>query len=59
MEFLNQLPVSAHFLEIKESGVKTGSFAIKAPTGSGKSLGIPLTLPQERLSSGKNIGRST
>ena len=45
MEFLNKLPVSAHFQEIKEKWSQTGSFAIKAPTGSGKSLGIPFTSP--------------
>ena len=53
MEFLNKLPVSAHFQEIKEKWSQTGSFAIKAPTGSGKSLGIPLLLLNERLVKGR------
>ena len=47
MEFLNQLPFSAHFSEIKEKWSETGSYAIKAPTGSGKSLGIPLLLHKD------------
>ena len=53
MDFLNQLPVSAHFLEIKERWSQDGSFAIKAPTGSGKSLGIPLLLLKEKLVQGR------
>ena len=53
MDFLNQLPVSAHFLEIKERWSQDGSFAIKAPTGSGKSLGIPLLLLNEKLVKGR------
>ena len=53
MEFLNQLPVSTHFREIKEMWNQVGSFAIKAPTGSGKSLGIPLLFLKERLVEGR------
>ena len=53
MEFLNQLPFTAHFSEIKEKWSETGSYAIKAPTGSGKSLGIPLLLHKERLVEGR------
>ena len=53
MEFLKKLPVSAHFKDIKDKWKEEGSFAIKAPTGSGKSLGIPLLFLTERLVKGR------
>ena len=52
MEFLNKLPVSAHFQKIKEKWSQTGSFAIKAPTGSGNP-GNTLLLLNERLIKGR------
>ena len=53
MEFLSKLPVSSHFEEIKRRWSEFGNFAIKSPTGSGKSLGIPLFFLREKLVSGK------
>ena len=53
MEFLNQLPVSTHFREIKEMWNQVGSFAIKAPTGS-EIIGYTFTFfSKERLVEGR------
>ena len=53
MEFLNNLPISAHFEEIRGVWKKELNFAIKAPTGSGKSLGLPLFFCKQKLVEGK------
>ncbi len=53
MEFVNNLPISFHFKEIREFWSKELNFAIKAPTGSGKSLGLPLFLSKQKLVEGK------
>ena len=58
MEFLKKLPVSAHFKDIKDKWKEEGSFAIKAPTGSGNHW-ESLYFPHRKIGEGKNINRST
>ena len=53
MEFLNKLPISLHFEEIRDTWGKELHFALKSPTGSGKSLGLPLFFSSEKLVEGK------
>ena len=49
MGFLEDLPISAHSKELKETWLEGEDFAVMAPTGSGKSLGLPLLLFQQNL----------
>ena len=49
VEFIYDLPISQHFNEIKQKWYECSEFAIKSPTGSGKSLGLPLFLLDEKL----------
>ena len=53
MGFLEDLPISAHSKELKETWLEGEDFAVMAPTGSGKSLGLPLLLFQQNLVEGK------
>ena len=53
MDFIKELPISSHYEEIRDWWFKYGSFAIKSPTGSGKSLGLPLFFYKEGLVKGK------
>jgi ATP-dependent helicase HrpB len=55
MEFLKDLPISAHFEEFRQKWEQNTQFAIKSPTGSGKSLGLPLYLLEQELVGGKII----
>ena len=53
MKFLEDLPIHAHFSEIYEKLKAEENFAVIAPTGSGKSLGLPLNLLKDNLGRGK------
>ena len=53
MDFLNKLPISLHFEKIREFWNEELNFAIKSPTGSGKSLGLPLFFWKQKLVAGK------
>jgi len=55
VEFLKDLPISAHFEEFRQKWEQHSQFAIKSPTGSGKSLGLPLYLLEQGLVGGKII----
>ena len=53
MKFLKDLPIYAHFSEIFEKLKTEEDFVVVAPTGSGKSLGLPLKLLKDNLGRGK------
>jgi ATP-dependent helicase HrpB len=53
VDFLNKLPISLHFEKIREFWNEELNFAIKSPTGSGKSLGLPLFFWKQKLVAGK------
>ena len=52
-EISKDLPIYAHFSEIFEKLKTEEDFVVVAPTGSGKSLGLPLKLLKDNLGRGK------
>ena len=53
MKFLEDLPIYAHFSQICEKLKTEENFVVVAPTGTGKSLGLPLKLLKDNLGRGK------
>ena len=47
---LSDLPIFKGFNEIKEAFLSSLNLILKSPTGSGKSIGLPLLLLKENLS---------
>ena len=50
---LKELPVCKEFHELETAWNKTNNFALKAPTGSGKSIGLPWSINDKELCSGQ------
>ena len=53
VEGFDDLPVAAQFDEIQKAWFNFRHLAIKSPTGSGKSVGLPLLLAQNKLVQGQ------
>ncbi|MAS79263.1 MAG: hypothetical protein CMI25_02475 [Opitutae bacterium] len=53
VEGFDDLPVAAQFDEIQKAWANFRHLAIKSPTGSGKSVGLPLLLAQNKLVEGQ------
>ena len=51
--FIQNLPVVKEFSKIKKVWGETKNFVLQAPTGSGKSLGLPWSLLMEKLLEGQ------
>ena len=58
MKFLEDLPIYAHFHRSVEKLKTEENFVVVAPTGTGKSLGLPLKLLKDNLGR-ENFGCST
>ena len=52
MDELSDLPVFKAFNEIKCAFINSGNLVLQSPTGSGKSIGLPLLLLKENLVNG-------
>ena len=52
MKELSELPIFKSFGEIRNALQDVTNLVIKSPTGSGKSLGLPLLLLKENLIDG-------
>ena len=50
---LSDLPICKAFNEIKEAFLSSLNLIIKSPTGSGKSIGLPILLLRENLVQGQ------
>ena len=50
---LKELPVCKEFHTLETAWNKTNNFALKAPTGSGKSIGLPWSINDKELCSGQ------
>lgn len=50
---LKELPVCKEFHALETAWNKTNNFALKAPTGSGKSIGLPWIIKDKELCSGQ------
>ena len=50
---IEELPVCKEFHELETAWNKTNNFALKAPTGSGKSIGLPWGINNKKLCSGQ------
>ena len=49
MEEINNLPITREFHQIAEAWSSSSHFIIKSPTGSGKSIALPILLKEEKL----------
>ena len=49
MEEIQNLPISKEFHQIADAWSSSSHFIIKSPTGSGKSIALPILLKQEKL----------
>ena len=53
MKGLDELPLAGQFESIRKAWLKGRHLAIKSPTGSGKSVGLPMLLLQEKMVEGQ------